>query len=94
MAKVTSKLQVTVPKAVADHYRIRPGDEIQWLIAGDAIRIIPPGRKPPPRDPLERLRRFDQATARQAKRNDATPSRAVQGRGWTREELYERDRAR
>ena len=34
MAKVTSKLQVTVPKAIADHYGIRPGDEIQWIPAG------------------------------------------------------------
>ncbi|PZP64635.1 MAG: AbrB family transcriptional regulator, partial [Azospira oryzae] len=29
MAKVTSKLQVTLPKALAQRYRIRPGDEIE-----------------------------------------------------------------
>ena len=31
MAKVTSKFQVTVPKTIADHYSIRPGDEIEWF---------------------------------------------------------------
>jgi AbrB family looped-hinge helix DNA binding protein len=31
MAKVTSKLQVTIPKAIADRYRIRPGDEIEFV---------------------------------------------------------------
>ncbi|MEK7258043.1 MAG: SUMF1/EgtB/PvdO family nonheme iron enzyme, partial [Bacteroidota bacterium] len=31
MAKVTSKLQVTVPKIIADQYGIRPGDEIEWV---------------------------------------------------------------
>ena len=42
MAKVTSKLQLTVPKAIADRYGIRPGDELDWVPAGDAIRVIPP----------------------------------------------------
>lgn len=40
MSKVTSKLQLTVPKAIADEYGIRPGDELQWVAAGDAIRVI------------------------------------------------------
>ena len=30
MAKVTSKLQVTVPKALAERYGIRPGDDIRF----------------------------------------------------------------
>ena len=40
MAKVTSKLQVTVPKALAERYAIRPGDEIAWEAAGDVIRVV------------------------------------------------------
>src|SRR5215475_9665916 len=44
MSKVTSKLQLTVPKAITDQYGIRPGDELQWVPAGDSIRVIP-GRK-------------------------------------------------
>jgi AbrB family looped-hinge helix DNA binding protein len=94
MAKVTSKLQVTVPKSVADHYRIRPGDEIQWLIAGDTIRVVPPRPKAATLTTAERLRRFDLATARQHKRNASAPARRDRGRGWSREELYRRGRAR
>jgi len=93
MAKVTSKLQVTVPKAVADHYGIRPGDEIQWIAAGETIRVIPPGRQTAVLTMAERLRRFDLATGRQQKRNRGSKRSAGKGRGWTREELYRRDRA-
>ena len=28
MAKVTSKYQVTLPRAIAEKYKIRPGDDI------------------------------------------------------------------
>ncbi|MDR7419018.1 MAG: AbrB/MazE/SpoVT family DNA-binding domain-containing protein [Armatimonadota bacterium] len=94
MAKVTSKLQVTVPKAVAEHYRIRPGDEIEWLIAGDTIRVVPPRRTAAALTTAERLRRFDLATGRQQKRNASVRARAHRGRGWSREELYERGRTR
>ena len=44
MAKVTSKLQVTVPKALANQYGIRPGVEIEWEPAGDTIRVMSPAR--------------------------------------------------
>jgi AbrB family looped-hinge helix DNA binding protein len=30
MSKVTSKLQVTIPKAIAVKYGIRPGDDVRW----------------------------------------------------------------
>lgn len=39
MSKVTSKLQLTLPKVVADQYGIRPGDELQWIPAGEGIRV-------------------------------------------------------
>jgi len=89
MAKVTSKLQVTVPKAVADRYGIRPGDEIEWEAAGDAIRVLPRPRQTG--DVASRLRLFDLATARQAKRR--RPAARTTGRGWAREDLYQRGRA-
>jgi len=45
-----------------------------------------------------RLRLFDQATARQrrreARRGRKSPAKSGTGCGWTREELYERGRAR
>jgi AbrB family looped-hinge helix DNA binding protein len=38
MAKVTSKYQVTLPRAIADRYDIHPGDRIDWVAAGEVIR--------------------------------------------------------
>ena len=94
MAKVTSKLQVTLPKALAERHGIRPGDEITWQSAGDVIRVIPRARTAAPTTE-DRLRVFDQASARQRRRNRAQPGpREVASRGWTREELYQRGRAR
>jgi AbrB family looped-hinge helix DNA binding protein len=97
MAKVTSKLQLTIPKAVADQYKIRPGDELDWLPAGDSIRVVKRAELSEERSLTteQRLRLFDQATARQEKRN--TTFRKKHGlrgepsdRGWTREDLYDR----
>jgi bifunctional DNA-binding transcriptional regulator/antitoxin component of YhaV-PrlF toxin-antitoxin module len=93
MAKVTSKLQVTVPKALAERYAIRPGDEIAWEAAGDVIRVVPHGRRTAA-DAAARLRSFDKATDRQRRRNRAGALRPPAGRGWTRAELYDRGRAR
>ena len=105
MSKVTSKLQLTVPKAIADQYGIRPGDELDWLPAGDAIRVAPPGHSGRGQETLsvqERLRLFDEATERQrqreARRTKRKPARAKEPpwkpheieRGWRREDLYTR----
>lgn len=95
MGRVTSKLQVTVPKAIADQYGIRPGDEIEWMPAGESIRVVPVSRSHPVVDPDLRLRLFDQATARQRRRQAGRRARArPRDRGWTREEVYTRGRAR
>lgn len=97
---MTSKLQVTLPKAVAERHGIRPGDEIEWESLGDAIRVTKLARAPKPGlDVHERLRRFDQATRRQEVRNAAhrregRETRAAEGRGWSREDLYGRGRPR
>ncbi len=93
MAKVTSKLQVTVPKALAQEFGIRPGDEIDWIAAGDAIRVELVKRETLSHP--DRVRLFDQATARQRRRQRGVPrARSPRGRGWTREELYAGARAR
>jgi AbrB family looped-hinge helix DNA binding protein len=97
MPKVTSKLQLTVPKAIADQYGIKPGDELQWIAAGEAIRVIPSGKQPPAsqtRSVAERLELFDRATQRQERRQvrfGKVVSRSAV-RGWKREELYGRGR--
>lgn len=96
MSKVTSKLQVTLPKAIADQFDIKPGDEIEWEPAGEVIRVLPPGISPAALDLEQRLRVFDAATRRLAERHARSRRRPKVGgdRGWTREELYQRGRAR
>jgi AbrB family looped-hinge helix DNA binding protein len=95
MAKVTSKLQVTLPKALAVELGIRPGDEIEWSAAAGAIRVTPvKGKKN--LNVTSRLELFDQSTyrqeAREKKHRRSTDRKSVK-RGWTREELYRRGRA-
>jgi AbrB family looped-hinge helix DNA binding protein len=97
MAKVTSKLQVTLPKAIADQYGIVPGDEIEFQAAGDFIRIVPPrARARTARLTLEeRLRLFDAATERLRRLQSSIPvAEPGAGRGWKREDLYTRGETR
>jgi AbrB family looped-hinge helix DNA binding protein len=97
MSKVTSKRQVTIPKEVATRYRIEAGDEIEWIPAGNEIRVIPPGIAPAGRlDVSARLAAFDRATRRRDERARGTAAEATDEssrRGWTREELHDRGRA-
>ncbi len=90
MSRVTSKLQVTIPKAIAERHRIRPGDDIEWVSAGDTIRIVTEPGEQPSFSVAERLELFDQASERQAQRQRRHRRKTTAGRGWTREELYER----
>jgi AbrB family looped-hinge helix DNA binding protein len=94
MAKVTSKYQVTVPRTIAKQYNIRPGDEIDWLAAGEMIRVVPPGQHTSPDDRELQLRLFDQATKRRLRRASALKKQRPRGRGWRREDLYRRGRSR
>jgi len=90
MAKVTSKYQVTMPKKIAEQYGIRPGDDIDWVAAGEVIRVIPPGKQVISENRESQLRLFDQATERNRRRPTARPRE----RGWRREDLYGRGRSR
>ena len=92
MSKVTSKLQVTLPKALAERYGIEPGDDIRFEEAGEVIRVVPASIDAAARglDTEARLRLFDAATDRQRARETGRPARRAETRGWTREELYER----
>jgi bifunctional DNA-binding transcriptional regulator/antitoxin component of YhaV-PrlF toxin-antitoxin module len=101
MPKVTSKLQLTVPKKIADQYGIRPGDHLEWIPAGESIRVELMRRKAKDGmrlSPEERLELFDEGTKRLRKREQAVlngkphPQPETSGRGWTREELYNDDR--
>jgi AbrB family looped-hinge helix DNA binding protein len=87
MSKVTSKLQVTIPKAIAEQHAIRPGVEVRFVSVGDAIRLEPP-KSFKPLTIAERLRIFDAATRRL--RRKKWKGKPPADRGWTREELYDR----
>jgi AbrB family looped-hinge helix DNA binding protein len=95
MAKVTSKLQVTVPKAVADRLGIKPGDDVEWRVEGrDArVRLL---SSAPRMTRAQRLALLDEMMQRhddraRTRRRGRRPPR---DRGWTREDLYTRGRAR
>ena len=92
MSKVTSKLQVTVPKAIAREYGIGPGDNIRFEPSGDVIRVVPPGADVPvgTLETEKRLALFDAASARQRARKSLDSREHSATRGWTREELYRR----
>lgn len=97
MSKVTSKLQVTIPKAIAEQYGIKPGDEIEFRPAGETIRIIPPrGRVAGRLSVEERLRLFDAAMERQREREKHMnlPDEPPAKRDWKREDLYTRGKPR
>ena len=90
MAKVTSKLQVTIPKAIAQQYHLRPGSEIAFVPAGEGIRVVPATQAAAP-GVEARLQLFDRATERQrARPTRRRGGRAPKSRGWRREELYSR----
>lgn len=92
---MTSKLQVTLPRAIADRYGIRPGDDIQWQPAGTVIQVVPPGKQAPVLSVDARLKLFDAATLRQKRRQRGRGKRGRDAdRGWRREDLYTRGRAR
>lgn len=90
MSKVTSKLQVTVPKTLAERHGIRPGDDITWESAGDVIHVKTGTPVPAGRSVEERLSLFDQASERHARRHGGAGRTGAKGRGWSRDELYRR----
>ena len=95
MSKVTSKLQITIPKAIAERFGIKPGDEVEWRAEGEVIGLVPSGAAEPRLTKEERLEIFRAATERQNKRNaEWTEGTYPTDRGWIREELYTRGRPR
>lgn len=114
MSKVTSKLQVTLPKAIADRYGVAPGADLVFEPAGESIRVLvarEPGVAASYGLSLEDKQALLEAVSRrQANRNrryrlgrgsskrrqagSAVGASASDERGWTREGLYARARAR
>jgi AbrB family looped-hinge helix DNA binding protein len=94
MAKVTGKLQITLPKALAERTGIRVGDELELRTVGPSIQIDRRTRVDRSQQRRARLAHFDEATARQRTRECRVKTRPPRSRGWTREQLYVRGRAR
>lgn len=91
MSRVTKKLQVSIPKRLADRYGIRAGDDLEWEPAGDSLRVrlaITPEHR---FDLDDRVRLFDEATERQVRRQTIRSLQVEQDRGWTRQGLYTAD---
>ena len=89
MAKITSKLQISIPKVLTERFHFNPGDEIDFIAGSDSIRIQRHIQAPTGKDVKSRLASFDAATARAKIRKKKKTSEAA-NRGWTREELYQR----
>ena len=94
MAKVTGKFQITLPKALVDHCRIRVGDRLELRPIGRSIQIDRRSAPDATRQCHERLAHFDRATKRQRARQATGSVQPARSRGWTREELYVRGRTR
>ena len=90
MSKVTSKFQVSIPKALAKRIGIRVGDDLAWEEAAGTLRARIAQAAKAPVSARERLRLFDAATARQIERERGRRTPRSKGRGWTREDLYMR----
>ena len=90
MSKVTSKYQVSIPKALAEKAGIRIGDELEWEEAAGTLRTRAATAPKTGFSVSERLRLFDAATVRQEKRERAHRLPRGNSRGWTREDLYRR----
>jgi len=67
-ATLTSKGQTTIPKAVREYLRLRPGDRMEFILEGNGRVVLVPalvdvreleGILPPPRKPvtIEKMRK-------------------------------------
>jgi bifunctional DNA-binding transcriptional regulator/antitoxin component of YhaV-PrlF toxin-antitoxin module len=91
MPRLTSKYQLTLPKAVAQQAGLAPGDELECETAGEVIRIrARSSARPSVRTTTDQLVLFDLATERQVHRQREKPLAPATDRGWARADLYER----
>jgi AbrB family looped-hinge helix DNA binding protein len=72
VSKVTSKFQVTIPRAIARAHGLGPGSQIEFESAGEIIRVRTKRGRGAKKEVVDRalaLRWFDAVTARQEARN-------------------------
>ena len=91
MARLTSKYQLTLPRAIARRIGLTPGDEIDCEAAGDMVRVKP---KVVSRTEgfsiTDRMVLFDLASERIRHRAHSGLATGENARDWTRDDLYER----
>jgi len=97
MSKVSTKYQITLPRDLARAHQIVPGEEVVFEEAGSALYLRREQKDTSSSEDtgIDRLKRFDSASARQDLRNRTWSSSIVttpdaSDRGWTREDLYQR----
>jgi bifunctional DNA-binding transcriptional regulator/antitoxin component of YhaV-PrlF toxin-antitoxin module len=89
MAKVNSNLELPIPRAIAERYGIRPGDELEVLPANDSIRVIPVRHDESQERVAARLSRFREMLRQYDETADKRPAFASGQRGWHCEDLYQ-----
>jgi antitoxin PrlF len=43
VAKLTSKGQITIPREIREHLRLKPGDRVQFRVEGEAVAVSKAG---------------------------------------------------
>jgi len=90
MSRLTTKYQLTVPRAVAQSVGLKPGDEVTLEAVGDAIRLRADTRSQQEgRSITDQLILFDLATEREQHRARNRAAAPARERGWARADLYE-----
>jgi len=89
VSKVTSKNQVSIPKAIADRHGIKPGTELEFVSIGNAIRVTKKAGSRRHMSLEERAKIFDQILKRIEARKGRGEVKRSKERGWSREELYQ-----
>ncbi|MGD9913704.1 MAG: AbrB/MazE/SpoVT family DNA-binding domain-containing protein [Rhizobiaceae bacterium] len=54
--RVTTKGQVTIPKEIRDHLGIGPGSEVEFVQAGDGVRLVAMNDDASPEEKQRRFR--------------------------------------
>lgn len=94
MSKVTSKFQISIPKAIVNEAGIRVGDELVWERAGADLRLRLASEPSRRLTTSERLALFDSARTRQKSRERKHVAKRALApaneRGWSREDLYDK----
>lgn len=89
MKQSGDEVHVAISRELAERFQIRPGDHLECIAEGNVLRLVP-ADKTHPLTIEERLRLFDETTARIRSRAAAAPKAEPPDRGWTREDLYTR----